>query len=175
MCLVHLLRELSGVDERKNTDVWVAFRKKLKRLLRDAIRLSRRGECPPQEYASRRVCLDKRLAEVIGTEWQDPDAKRLVKRLRRHKNDMFTFLDQPEVPFDNNHAEREIRPAVIIRKNSLCNRSDNGAEIQAVLMSIYRTLKLRGHDPIETIAAAVAKYLQSGTLPPLPPPSVSDG
>ncbi|HUT90482.1 MAG TPA: transposase, partial [Thermoguttaceae bacterium] len=31
---------------------------------------------------------------------------------------MFTFLDQPGVPFDNNAGERAIRPAVIIRKNS---------------------------------------------------------
>jgi transposase len=36
---------------------------------------------------------------------------------------LFTFLDTAGVPPDNNHAERMIRPAVIIRKNSLCNRS----------------------------------------------------
>jgi len=32
-------------------------------------------------------------------------------------NRRFTFLDQPDVPFDNNLAERSIRPAVILRKN----------------------------------------------------------
>jgi len=51
------------------------------------------------------------------------------------------------VPSDNNHGERQIRPAVIIRKNSLCNRSEQGAATQAILMSIYRTLKLRGLSP----------------------------
>ena len=59
------------------------------------------------------------------------------------------------MPPDNNHAERQIRPAVIIRKNSLCNRSEQGPATQAILMSIYRTLKLRGHDPTKTIAAAL--------------------
>jgi len=44
---------------------------------------------------------------------------------------------------------------VIIRKNSLCNRSEEGAATQAVLMSIYRTLKLRGLDATETIAKAL--------------------
>jgi len=43
----------------------------------------------------------------------------------------------------NNLAERQIRPAVILRKNSQSNRSEQGAVTQAVLMSVYRTLKLR--------------------------------
>lgn len=60
-----------------------------------------------------------RLQEVIGTPWKDTQAKRLIKRLRRHQGDLFTFLDQPEVPFDHNAAERAIRPAVIIRKKQL--------------------------------------------------------
>jgi len=72
------------------------------------------------------------------------------------------------VPFENNFAERMIRPAVIIRKNSLSNRSENGAAAQSMLMSVYRTLKLRGRDPIATVAAALKIYVQTGTLPPLP-------
>ena len=91
----------------------------------------------------------------------------MIKRLRRHRNDLFTFLDKPGVPFDNNLAERAIRPAVIIRKNSYANRSQQGANVQAVLMSIYRTLKQRGHNPLQTITQALANYLKTGTLPPL--------
>ena len=73
------------------------------------------------------------------------------------------------MPFDNNAGERAIRPAVVIRKNSYCNRSQRGADTQAVLMSIYRTLKQRGHDPLATITQALTDYLRTGTLPPLPP------
>jgi len=36
------------------------------------------------------------------------------------------------------------------------------------MMSIYRTLKLRGHDPLETIAAALKHYVKTRQLPPLP-------
>ena len=79
-----------------------------------------------------------------------------------------TFLNHEDVPFENNHAERAIRPAVIIRKNSYANRSDRGADAQAVLMSIYRTLKQRGHDPITIIRNALATYLTTGQLTPLP-------
>ncbi len=57
---------------------------------------------------------------------------------------------------------------MIIRKNSYANRSEAGADMQAVLMSIFRTLKQRGHNPLQTIAQALRTYLQTGTLPPLP-------
>ena len=42
-------------------------------------------------------------------------------------------------------------------------------------MSIYRTLKLRGHNPIATVSNALRTYVQTGTLPPLPKAIVADG
>ncbi len=99
----------------------------------------------------------------------------MAKRISRHRDHLFTFLDKPEVPHDNNHAERQIRPAVIIRKNSLCNRSEQGALTQSVLMSIYRTLKLRGRDPVPTVVAALREWVTTGKLPPLPPAVTADG
>jgi uncharacterized protein (UPF0297 family) len=73
------------------------------------------------------------------------------------------------VPADNNHGERAIRPAVIIRKNTYGNRSQRGADCQAVLMSIYRTLKQRGHNPLQTITNALIEYVTTGRVPALPP------
>ena len=177
-CLAHLLRELEHTEKYKSPDKhWPAFAKKLRRLLGDAIRLwRRRGELSEGDYASRRERIADRLRELIDGTWQDKNSQRLIKRLRRHQNDLFTFLDQPNVPFDNNAAERAIRPAVIIRKNSYGNRSKRGADCQAVLMSIFRTLKARGHDPIRIIIDALATYLTTKRLPPLPEPKItSDG
>ncbi len=176
-CLVHLLRDLEHVDKTKRPgEHWPAFAKKLRRLVGDAIRLWRRqDELTAQQYQSRRDRLHKRLADMIDAPWEEKQAKRLVKRLRRHRDDLFTFVDQPGVPFDNNHAERIIRPAVIIRKNSYGNRSQRGADCQAVLMSVFRTLKQRGHDPITTIYNALATYTKTGQLPPLPANIPSDG
>jgi transposase len=168
-CLAHLLRDLEQVEQYKHPGPqWPPFAKKLRRLLRDAIWLVQHVQRDQPAFASRRERLHARLAELIETPWDDSQARRLVKRLRRHQTDLFTFLDHPDVPFDNNHAERAIRPAVIIRKNSYCNRSERGADTQAVLMSVYRTLKQRGHDPISTISNAIATYLTTGRLPPLP-------
>jgi transposase len=177
MCLVHLLRELEQTEKYKSPGKqWPDFAKKLRRLIGDAIRLWRRKEeLSADTYVSRRARLTKRLTELIDADWRDGNAARLVKRLRRHSDDLFTFLDQPGVPFDNNHAERSIRPAVILRKNSHGNRGERGADCQAALMSVFRTLKQRGHDPIQTVINAIENYLLTKQLPPLPTKNTSDG
>lgn len=176
-CLVHLLRDLEHVERYKSPGPhWPAFAKKLRRLIGDGIRLWRRcEELPPEIYASRRACLTRRLEELTAAPWEDSQARRLIKRLRRHRHELFTFLDQPGVPFDNNLAERAIRPAVILRKNSYGNRSAQGADMQAVLMSVFFTLKKCGHNPVKTVHSVLTAYLQTGLIPSLPTKITSNG
>ena len=174
-CLPHLLRELSKVDERNDNPSWRAFSKQLKRLVHDGLRLRKRPDFSSERYASRIRLINRRLWTLADAAYFDPDAQRLAARIGRRRDHLFTFLDTPGVPPDNNHGERMIRPAVIIRKNSLCNRSEQGAATQAVLMSIYRTLKLRGVDPTLTIVQALKHYILTGKLPPLPTAAVANG
>ena len=178
-CIPHLLRELIRVDEYNPSDEWKTFGKQLRRLLKDGLRLRKRPDFSTQRYAARIRLIHRRLCALADAGrdglYADADADRLGKRLSKYRDQLFTFLDTPGVPPDNNHAERQIRPAVIMRKNQLCNRSDAGAATQATLMSIYRTLKLRGHDPTKTIAAALRELLQTGNLPPLPVAGVASG
>jgi len=180
-CLAHLLRELEHVDEKvlphKPPDAaepWSAFVKMLKRLIRDGIRLRRRSDFTPEKYASRIARIDERLQALACAAYDDPDASRLAARLRRHLDELFTFLDRPEADWNNNLAERMIRPAVILRKGSQCNRSERGAATQAVLMTIHRTLTLRGIDPQGAITDALTAYAATGALPPMPS-AVEDG
>lgn len=175
LCLAHLLRELVKVDQANASLTWQLFSKQLKRLIKDGLRLRKRPDFCKERYASRIALINNRLWTLADARYDDADAARLGARIGKHRDQLFTFLDTDGVPPDNNHAERMIRPAVIIRKNSLCNRSEQGAATQAVLMSIYRTLKLRGLDPIGTIAAALRQYLLTGKLPPLPEGGVANG
>ena len=173
-CLAHLFRELDATDKLDASDEWRAFHKALKRLLRDAIRLKAAELLEADSRASRRERLDVRLAalvedvETTHASSTNANVKRLVKRLRSHDGHLFTFLDHDGVPSDNNHAEREIRPAVIMRKNILCNQSDQGAQTHAVLMTVFRTLRKRGLDPMTEIVQALRAYSVTGKLPALP-------
>jgi len=169
-CLAHLLREIHDVDLRNPSELWKRFSKKLRRLLGDALRLyAKRGRLDENEYESKKSRIDSRLEELLFVDRSDDaDVRRISDRLCWSMEGLFTFLSEPDVQPTNNHAEREIRPAVIIRKNSLGNRSEKGANCQAVLMSIYRTLKKRGLNPIDTIVDTLREYVKTGVLPPLP-------
>ena len=188
LCLVHLLREIEKVNETNTSEEWKRFGASLKRIVKDAVRLSRREDreplldraadseaadeetrSDPSVYRRRVNLIHLRLDQLIShSAWTDADCTRLVKRLEKYRDSLFTFLDNAAVPFDNNRAEREIRPAVIARKNSFHNTSQRGALTQAVLMSVYRTLKLRGLDPVETLADALTLFIATGQLPALP-------
>jgi hypothetical protein len=74
------------------------------------------------------------------------------------------LLDHEEVPPDNNAGERGIGPAVLIRKNSNSNDSEKGAQAQAILMTMLRTLKMRGHNPVQVLVDVLKSYGRSGQL-----------
>ena len=75
---------------------------------------------------------------LISKDYKSPDIRRLCKRLFKYRNEMYTFI-QNATTADNNNAEREIRPSVLLRKISYCNRSDQGAHNQEIMMSMVRT------------------------------------
>ena len=102
---------------------------------------------------------NRRVAALASEENVDGDARRLTKRLAKHAEYPFTFLDYDHVSFENNFAERQIRPVVILRKSSQSNRSEQGAATQASLMGIYQTLKLRALEPTQTVTEALRTYV----------------
>jgi transposase len=170
-CWAHLLRELKAVDERPNgpRDDWLDFAKRLRRIYTDAVKLAAASDAMPvTERDSKLSRLHARMSDLACTAWTHPDARRLAKRLLKDGANLLTFAEFPEVPPTNNHAEREIRPAVLMRKASYGNGSVQGAETRAILMSIYRTLKSRGLDPLTETRKTLETLVQTGNLPPLP-------
>jgi transposase len=95
--------------------------------------------------------LHRRLDALIAAKWTDKHAKRLVKRLRRYRDDMLTFLDHPDVSPYNNHAEQQMGVAVHTRKVSQQNRSPEGAKAHGILLSLFRTAQLQKLHPVNYV------------------------
>ena len=57
------------------------------------------------------------------------------------------FLDDGDVPIDNNAAENAVRPLVLGRKNWLFVGSQQAGERAAAVLSLIESAKLNGHDP----------------------------
>jgi hypothetical protein len=151
-CFYHLFTELVKIDEHNTSRGWRAFRKKLSRLLKDAIRLSeKKAQWSAEIYQRRKAKLYSRLRQFLSAPGQDRDAHRLLKRLKRHQEELFTFLEYPDVSPYNNHAEQQMRKPVLTRKVSQQNRSESGAHTQAVLMTVFRSAELQAYNPVEMI------------------------
>jgi len=57
------------------------------------------------------------------------------------------YLGDPELPIDNNHDERQIRPWATGRKNWLFAGTLAAGQRAAAIMSLIQSAKLNGHDP----------------------------
>ena len=57
------------------------------------------------------------------------------------------FLDDGQLPIDNNWAENQIRPIAIGRKNWLFAGSLRAGQRAAAVMSLIQSARLNGHDP----------------------------
>lgn len=90
----------------------------------------------------------------------------LANRLIQFEPELFTFVEHPEVPPDNNAAERAIRPAVVARKVSGGTRSKVGSDTRAVLMSLFGTWQARNLDPLEACVRMLSSTARSISLSP---------
>ncbi|MBW2663929.1 MAG: IS66 family transposase [Deltaproteobacteria bacterium] len=161
-CFYHLFTELVKVDKHNLSPEWRAFRKKLSRLLKDAIRLSeKQSRLRSEDFIRKKGRFYKRLDRLLTTDHECKDVKRLIKRLKRHKNELFTFLEYKGVSPYNNHAEQQMRKAVLARKVSQQNRSEQGVKVQAILMTLFRTAELQGQNPVETVLNAAKSTIES--------------
>lgn len=160
-CFYHLFTELVKVDKYNRSAAWRGFRKKLSRLLRDALRLSKnKTEMSSEKFNRLLNRLHLRLDALLSCPEEQKDVKRLMKRLKRHRRELFTFLEYDVSPY-NNYAEQQMRKPVLTRKVSQQNRSDKGAATHAILMTLFRTAELQNLNPMETILSLAKKSIES--------------
>lgn len=167
-CLVHLLREFRDCAKRDNSKEYQKNYKKIKRLIDDALRLRERHDDINKIVYLRRVsAIKQRLFNFMTYPYRNRNLIRLSKRFSKFWLDMFTFLQDPTVAWNNNLAERMIRPNVIYRNRSFGNRSPRGAEAHATLMSLIQTLTLQKQNVSEFLRATYVIHRQGNQTPRL--------
>ena len=145
-CLVHYLREVEDTIKYKSPGKdFAPFAKRFRRILRDSIRAGERMVNDPAERLRAKGRLEARVETLIQSysSSSERNCVRFLKRLRRERGMLFTFLEEEGVDWNNNAAERALRSSVVIRKITYGNQSDEGARAHAVLMSVRETCSLR--------------------------------
>lgn len=150
-CWVHLLRDLKALVE-KNPDlpgisVWVNAVKDLYHRAKEAAR----GTYTEHERGQLRKKFESELLALAQPYWKNATAPErvLAERMQRFIGELFVFVQCPEVPSENNAAERAIRPAVVARKISGGTRSPKGSTTASILRSVFETWGLQGCNTIE--------------------------
>jgi len=141
ICLAHQLRDCTYAIEAGDT----VFAPRMKALLLRAVVLARRhhnlAPSTRREYRRRLECA---LDAVMALAPTHRDGQRLRKRYGKLRSHLFTFLDHPELPADNNGCERELRPTATYRKVTGGFRSTWGADLFAGVRSVIGTAARRG-------------------------------
>lgn len=88
--------------------------------------------------------MDELIAELQSCDELSDDIRRLLKRLSRYRDNLFTYLTHPGIPPDNNPAERSLRHFVIMRKISHNFNSSEVMDSFTLYLSFYQTCKQNG-------------------------------
>jgi transposase len=166
-CWVHYLRDVKGLAEAVPGNARVGrWRARIRALYARAVayRIGQLAIAGPVEMSLRRERAKTRrqfetalrkLAKPHLTDRSDP-CHVLAKRAVQFLEEMFTFVEHPEVPPENNLAERGLRPTVMHRKGAGGSRSPRGSETMAILRSLFATWSLRGRHPLEACLELLA-------------------
>jgi transposase len=158
LCLAHQIRDLSYAAEADGYDglVWAV---ELRHLFGRAIHLHAiRDTLTPASFTLRRRRIENAVDRLISRTFlpDTPDtanARRLQARYREHRASLFVFLDRPDVPPTNNASEQDLRPSVIHRKVTGGFRSWAGAEVSAILTSLFATARKQGQSFLDRLLA----------------------
>ena len=97
-----------------------------------------------------------------------PDEARqgTLRSLLNHREGLSVFVDRPQVPMDNNKAERFLRGPAIGRGLSFGSDSEKGAEFTAIMYSVLGTLSMNGIDVLRWLQAWLGACAKNGRQPP---------
>jgi predicted RecB family nuclease len=143
-CLVHLIRDI-------NSDLWnnphdtdlETLASKVKALLLPILSDVERYGLRRRHLQKHQKAVDRFYKEVIeGTEWKSEVVHRFVARFRRYREQLFVFLGEDSIPWNNNTGERAIRHLAIQRKISGSFHKDVVLH-HLVLLGIAQTCKFQ--------------------------------
>ena len=150
-CTAHLIREVEDIADKNEDDKDTAHALSVfRRILYDA-----KKEVPKKLRAKRHSALVRRMKRMITKYRNHHLLGDCMKKLERALPDMFRFVLDPEIPPDNNAAERKLREPSMHRKMRGCIRSEHTMDWLGALFTFVGTCKGQGLDHVEQLS----KYL----------------
>ena len=171
LCGAHLLRELAFIHEANG----YAWAQNMRRLLRQTChrvskrqrkRLTEREYDALQKHYRALLTRGERELPPIPAKQNGQrgriaksDAHNLWERLKEHESAVLLFAKDPNVPFTNNRAERDLRMSKVKQKVSGCFRKAEYAQAYCRISSYLQTMATQGYNPLVAIQMALSGEL----------------
>ena len=171
LCNAHHLRELIFLEEEEHLK-WAGEMKKLLVKIKLSVEEAKAGgnaRLKPtqiEEFENRYEKIlkqgyrveSKRGAPASGKRGpkKQTKSKNLLDRLRQYQNETLRFMNDFNVAFDNNQAERDLRMMKVQQKISGCFRTDQGAKTFCRIRSYVSTMKKQGHNVLTALKSVFA-------------------
>lgn len=156
LCMAHILRELTWFTQHYKEQTWST---KLADLICKAIAIWKEGV---EQVKLKAKEIKSKFKELLQCE-QDPEHDKLISfhnRMIKYEDWVFQFLDNPDVPPDNNGSERAVRNIKVKQKVSCFFKSEKGAKNYAIIRTVVDTAIKQGISPVTAlynIAAGVTE------------------
>ena len=163
LCCAHINRELTAADEAHPGQIWPTQARNALLALNTAAHRARTAdqEHIPPEIAQFYLTLFAQ-AIVVGLSLhprapgrEQTKTRNLLERLRDRGDEVLRFAQDLAVPFTNNQAERDLRPAKTQLKISCCHRSDTGAAAWLRVRGYISTARKHGIKVMAAIRDAI--------------------
>ena len=125
--------------------------------------------CEPEAFETEDQALRGQLVEIaqvrdaeLADENLDERQRKALASLREHWEGLLVFVDHPEIPMDNNEAERRLRNPVVGRKNYYGSGSVWSGFLTAMLFTIFQTALKNEIDPKAFLEAYFEACAQNG-------------
>ena len=149
-CWAHLLRDAHLLRSQHPKDAAVqAWVDALHRLYLDAVAWAATAAADPVARTVAARGFDARLLALAHPWLADAAAPQhtLSKRIAHYLGELLTFVREPDVPPDNNAAERSLRHLVTSRKISGGSRSPDGTATKVALATLFGTWRAQEVNP----------------------------
>lgn len=113
--------------------------------------------------------LKKKLNEIfslINMEYSHPAQTAIMNSMKEHWKGLTLFVDNPEIPMDNNLAERMLQPMVLGRKNYWGNHFLWAGKLTAAISSIIQTCLMHEILPRAYLTYYLTECAKRGSVPP---------
>ncbi len=163
-CMAHIFRKIRAfIDAFPQYRSLMTFYLKLRRIIRDGEKLQAARDVLSELVFQRRLkSLEQRLDALL--KWKNPNdtLNEVIKKVRRQKEHILTFIKHEGAPHHNNYGEYIIKKGVVKRKMSGGSMSSEGARAYACVQSVAMTCQLRGISFHRFLKASLVCYIRTG-------------